>query len=359
MKIALVHEFLTQLGGAEKILETFHQLFPEAPVYTLIYDQKKTENRFVNWDIRTSYLQKFYNLGINYKLLLPFMPGAIQKFDFAEYELVLSDSSAFAKGVRTRNPTRHICYCHTPTRYLWENMDEYLANTPFPRPLKTLGKYYLKNFLKKWDWKAAQNPDRLIANSKTVKTRIKKYYNRDSEVIYPPVDTKFYDLSSSNKENFYLTGSRLEPYKKIDLVIMAMNQLGLDLKIVGTGTNVQHLKSLAGKNIQFLGRVSDQTLKDLYGRAKAFIFPALEDAGIMVLESLACGTPVIGYKQGGTGEFIRDQVNGVLFENQTPDDIIQAIKRFEAMDFVPSKLRDQVMHYDTSEFKSNILSVLR
>ena len=354
LKIALVHEFLIQMGGAEKVLQNFHEVFPEAPVYTLFYDEERTKGAFKGWDIRTSKLQKHYK---SYKLTLPLMTKAIESFDFSNYDVVLSDASAFAKGVITRKPTVHICYCHTPTRYLWESMDEYVSQLPYNALIKWAVRLHLKFVLKKWDWRAAQRPDYMIANSKTVQGRIKKYYGRDSEVIYPPVASQFYGGDKGNKEDwgqYFLTGSRLEPYKKINLVVEAFNKLNMPLKVVGTGTELEKLKSMAGANIEFIGRVRDEELRSLYSAARAFVFPALEDAGIMVLESLSCGTPVIGLGQGGTAEFIKDSENGVLFANQTAEDIAAAVKRFQSMDFDSEKLISAVLPFDKKEFQRKI-----
>ena len=351
MRVALVHEFLIQMGGAEKVLQNFHEIFPTAPVYTLFYDRARTGGVFDGWDIRTSKLQKFKQ---RYKWTLPLMPRAIESFDFSGYDVVLSDSSAFAKGIITKKPTVHICYCHTPTRYLWESMDEYAANLAYPSFIKLALKHYLKFNLKKWDYKSAQRPDYFIANSKTVQGRIKKYYDRDSTVIYPPVDTDFYNRKKGGKGEYFLTGSRLEPYKKIDLVVQAFNELKLPLKVVGTGTELEKLKTTAKSNVEFVGRVSDEQLRDLYCGAQAFVFPAIEDAGIMVLEALSSGTPVIGLNGGGTAEFVEDPENGVLFENQTIKDILAAVKRFQDMQFDSEKIRETALPFDKKEFKRKI-----
>ncbi|OGE79230.1 MAG: hypothetical protein A2751_04540 [Candidatus Doudnabacteria bacterium RIFCSPHIGHO2_01_FULL_46_14] len=351
MRVALVHEFLIQMGGAEKVLQNFHEIFPTAPVYTLFYDRARTGGVFDGWDIRTSKLQKFKQ---RYKWTLPLMPRAIESFDFSGYDVVLSDSSAFAKGIITKKPTVHICYCHTPTRYLWESMDEYAANLAYPSFIKLALKHYLKFNLKKWDYKSAQRPDYFIANSKTVQGRIKKYYDRDSTVIYPPVDTDFYNRKKGGKGEYFLTGSRLEPYKKIDLVVQAFNELKLPLKVVGTGTELEKLKTTAKSNVEFVGRVSDEQLRDLYCGAQAFVFPAIEDAGIMVLEALSSGTPVIGLNRGGTAEFVEDPENGVLFENQTIKDILAAVKRFQDMQFDSEKIRETALPFDKKEFKRKI-----
>lgn len=356
MRVALVHEFLTQLGGAERVLEVFHELFPDAPVYTLVYDEQKTDSRFKGYDLRVSFLQKFYQISKSYKWLLPLMPRAIQSFDLSTYDLVLSDSSAFTKGVKVKKPAVHISYCHTPTRYLWQEMDDYVkaAIPPLVRPLV---KPYLKHYLRKWDYRAAQRPGFLIANSLTVQKRIKQYYNRDSEVIYPPVDTEFFKGGNGRKGSkgeYYFTASRLEPYKKIDLVVEAFNRLNLPLKVAGDGTQAQSLKRKAKGNIEFLGRVSDEELRELYGNAKAFIFPALEDAGIMTLESLACGTPVIGFAKGGTAEFIKNEEHGVLFAEQTTPAISSAAKKLATMKFDPEKLRARALEFDKAKFKEKV-----
>ena len=338
------------------VLQNLHEIFPEAPVYTLIHDSKTTSEKFSAWPIRTSFLDRWAK-RISYKWLLPLMPRAVQSFDLSGYDVVISDSSAFAKGVITKNPTVHICYCHTPTRYLWQDMDGYIKFLPYPWFVKMLARHYLKFNLKKWDWKAAQRPDFYIANSETVRERIKKYYNRDATVIYPPVDTDFFSPlpQGQGAPSYYLTGSRLEPYKKIDIVVSAFNELKLPLKVVGSGTEAKSLKLKAKSNIEFVGQVDREQLRTLYQNAKAFVFPALEDAGLMVLESLSCGTPVIGFNQGGTAEFVKDGASGVLFSNQTAEDVITAVEMFSGMRFDPQTLRNTVLPYDKKEFKRKII----
>ncbi|OGE84206.1 MAG: hypothetical protein A2846_02505 [Candidatus Doudnabacteria bacterium RIFCSPHIGHO2_01_FULL_49_9] len=359
MRVALVHEFLTQLGGAEKLLEVFHEMFPEAPVYTLFYDRQRTGGRFEGWDIRPSFLQNIPGALAHYKWFLPLMPRAIERFDLTGFDLVLSDSSAFAMGAKKSPNSTHICYCHTPTRYIWENHEEYIANLPYPKIVKMLAHIYIKNHQASWDLATSKRPDFFIANSKTVQDRIKKYYGRNSTVIYPPVDTDFFTIGTGVKQEYFLTGSRLEPYKKIELVVEAFNELGLPLKVVGTGTEAESLKRKAKNNIEFFGRVSDAELRALYQGARAFVFPALEDAGLMTLEALACGTPVIGLARGGTPEFVTDGKNGVLFENQTSEEIIAAVKRFESMSFDADKLRESALPFDKAKFKAHILEFIR
>lgn len=364
MRVALVHEFLTQLGGAERVLGSFHEIFPEAPVFTLVYDRQKTRGLFEGWEIRTSFLQNLPEVPEKYKWYLPLMPRAIESFDFSKFDLVLSDSSAFAKGAITKKPTIHICYCHTPTRYLWQDMDGYMSNLKYPSIVKAAAKIYLKNYLRAWDYRAAQRPGFFIANSKTVQDRIKKNYNRDSEVIYPPVDTVFFSPSpdegrvAEGREGYYFTASRLESYKKIDLVVETFNELGWPLKVAGGGTETQSLKRKAKSNIEFLGRVSDEGLRNLYRGAEAFIFPAEEDAGIMVLEALSCGTPVVAYGQGGAAEFIRDGENGLLMNEQSVDQLFSIAKRWSMYKFDPAKLRGSVVEFDKEAFKKKILDFI-
>lgn len=358
MRVALVHEFLTQRGGAERILQEFHLLFPDAPVYTLLYDETRTGEAFSGWDIRPSFLQRLPWVKKKYKWSLPLMREAIESFDLSGYDLVLSDSSAFAKGVITKPPTKHVCYCHTPTRYLWEGTDEYVDKLPYGSVIKALAKFYLQRFLKKWDFQASKRPDFLIANSQTVKARIKKYYQRDSAVIYPPVDCERF-IPDHPKEDYFFAISRLEPYKKMSLVIEAFNKLGLSLKIAGIGTELTKLKNMAGKNVEFLGYVPDAELPQFYGKARALVFPALEDAGIVVLESLACGTPVIGFAQGGTAEFVQDGLTGILFKNQTSEDIVESLARFEHARFSPQILRSSAERHDRKNFQKQIESFLK
>ena len=358
MRIALVHEFLTQLGGAERVLSAIHEIFPEAPVYTLVYDQERTHGVFAGWDIRTSFLQSLPGSPKRYKWYLPLMPGATEAWDFSQYDLVLSDSSAFAKGVITRPPTVQICYCHTPTRYIWQEMEDYVSGIAYPGIIKAATKLYLKNILKPWDYKAAQRPDFFIANSQTVRARIKKYYNRAAEVIYPPVDTNFF-RPGLKKGDYFFTASRLEPYKNIELVIEAFNRLKLPLKVAGTGTQLLNLESkILNPKIEFLGRVTDENLRELYQNAKAFVFPAYEDAGIMILESLACGTPVIGLAAGGTAEFVAEGRNGVLFAQQNTDAIIAAVQRFSELHFDAGVVRATALPFAKEIFQRRILEFI-
>ncbi len=356
MKVALVHDFLTQLGGAERVLQELHALFPDAPVYTVLYNRQATDGTFDGWDIRTSFLQKLPKFW-SYKWYLPMLPAAVKSLNLAGYDLIISDASALIKGVVVPAGAKHICYCHTPTRYLWQERSDYVRNLPYPWFVKICAQPVL-SFLKRWDWKAAQKIDFFIANSREVQRRIEKYYQRDSEVVYPPVDTAFFSPpGQATPKNYFFTASRLEPYKKIDLVVSVFSRLNLPLKVAGTGTLSQKLRRSAGRSVEFLGRVGDEELRELYRGARAFIFPALEDAGIMMLEAAACGTPVIAFRAGGAMEFVEEGKTGDFFDSQTEASLTEAIKKFETERFRAEDLVAKAKQYDKGEFRQKILKV--
>lgn len=349
MKIALVHEYLNQLGGAERVLENFLEIWSDAEIHVIFYDKDKTLGKFENFKKKVSWLNSLPFAKKHPRLFLPLMPGAIEGFNFDEYDVVLSDSSSFAKGIKTGK--LHICYCHAPTRYLW-TVPEYIENQKYPLVLKILGKIYLK-YLKKWDYKAAQRPNFFIANSKNIQSQIKKFYNRDSVVIPPPVDTELF-YTDGQKQDFYFAASRLEPYKKIDVIIEAFNHLSLPLKIAGTGTDLKRLKSMAKSNIEFVGPVSDDELRKLYSQAQAFVFAAEEDAGIMLVEAQACGTPVIAYGAGGALETIIPGLTGEFFNQQNSESLIGALKSFEPDKYDSANIRQHALQYDKQVFQKKI-----
>jgi glycosyltransferase involved in cell wall biosynthesis len=351
MKIALVHEFLNQLGGAERVLENFLEIWPDATVHVLIFDQNKTGKIFGSHNLKTSFLDKCFLSRNHHRWLLPLMPMAVESFDFQDYDVVISDSSSFAKGAKSKGKL-HICYCHTPTRFLWTESEKYVDSQKGSWLTKKIAKTILPS-LRKWDLKASQRPSYFIANSINVQNRIKKYYNRDSEVIYPPVDTSFFQ-PQGKKGGYFFTASRLEPYKKIDLVVETFNKLGWSLKISGVGTQLDKLKSIAKPNIEFFGRVSDEDLRKMYSESKAFIFPAEEDAGIMVLEAQACGTPVIAYRAGGSLETIIEGETGEFFDKQTVESLEIVLKNFNSSKYDRLKIRTNGLKFDKKIFQKNI-----
>ncbi|HTL39321.1 MAG TPA: glycosyltransferase [Methylomirabilota bacterium] len=349
MRITFVHEFLNQLGGAERVLQNFHEIWPDAPVDVILFDNKKTRGEFENYLINKSFLNNWPGTKSHPKLFLGLMPKAIESFRFPNTDVVLSDSSSFAKGAKTDR--LHICYCHTPTRFLWTD-DDYLSYQKYPLVLKWLGGIILP-WLRTWDFQAAQRPDFLIANSVNVQQRIKKYYKRDSIIIPPPVDTEFFH-PVGNKENYFLVASRLEPYKKTDIVIKAFNQLGLKLKIVGTGSELERLKKISKPNIEFLGRVSDEDLRKLYSEAQAYIFPAEEDAGITLIEAQACSTPVLAYGAGGALETVISGKTGEFFKEQTAESVKQAVENFDLKKYNLTFIRKHAEQYDKQIFQKKI-----
>jgi glycosyltransferase involved in cell wall biosynthesis len=350
MKVALVHEFLNQLGGAEKVLQNFLEIWPDAVVHLLLYNREKTNDEFERYEKKISLLNKFPFAQSHPRLLLVFMPEAIEDFDFSEYDLVLSDSSSFAKGAKTKGKP-HICYCHTPTRFLWTET-EYLDYQRYPSVLKWLGKAFIP-LLKKWDFKAAQSPDFFIANSENVRNRIKRFYHRDSVVIHPPIDTDFFQPMGEKKDYFF-TVSRLEPYKRIDLIIEAFNELGLPLKVAGTGTVEDELKTMAKPNVEFVGRVSDEDLKKHYSEARAFIFAAEDDLGMAVLEAQACGTPVIAYRAGGALETVKEGMTGEFFDHQVKESLVEALKVFVSHKYDTQIVRANALEFDKKHFQKKI-----
>jgi len=356
LKIALVVEELTQLGGAERILDYFLEALPNAPVYTIVWDKEKTLHRYDKFDIRPSFIQKLPFAVKHYKWYLALMPKAVESFDLKEFDVVLSITSALVKGVKTNNNQLHVCYCNTPTRWLWSDSESYLETAPIPtfaRPLMPA----LISYLKKWDLRASKRPNYFIANSENVKKRIKKYYNRESDSIFVPVDCGSFKVSK-NKGEYYLIVSRLEPYKKVEMVISAFRKLKLSLKIVGTGTKFNDFKKSVPKNIELVGRVDDEKLAKMYEGSIAIIFPQEEDAGIVPLESMASGRPVIAFNKGGAKETVIEGKTGVFFSKQTVEDLILAVRKFQKMKFNSRVIRTQAEKFDKELFKSKVLEYI-
>ncbi len=352
MRVALVHDYLNQYGGAERVLEAFCEIWPSAPVYTLIYDKKRTGYAFEGRRIRTSFLQKIPFIKAHHRPFLMLMPLAIESLDFSKYDVVISDSASFAKGVITRSGTLHICYCHTPTRYAWDDSHKYIKEFGYPGFIKRIIPVFM-NYLRIWDSVAAKRPDKFIANSHFVAKRIKKYYGEESQVITPPVKSEIFYVSPE-LDNFFLMVARFLPYKRLDMAIEAFNQLGWRLKIVGDGPEFSRLEAMAGPTIEFLGLVSDEKLRDLYARCQAFIFPQEEDFGITAIEAMASGRPVIAYKAGGALEIVCEGESGLFFNEQTADSLIGALKQFRSENFDPQRIRQSAMKFDKEIFKEKI-----
>lgn len=357
MKVAIVHEWLTIYGGSERVTEIFHEIFPEAPIYCLVYDEETMPDRFKNYDIRPTFVQKLPFAKKKYKAYLPIMPRAYEELDLTEYDLVISSSSACAKGVITRSDAMHICYCHTPTRYLWEFYYEYVKN------MGKLKKIIISMFIHKlriWDRLAADRVDKFVANSNYISGRIFKYYRKQSKVIFPPVNTHLYNISDIN-ENYYLIVSRLVTYKRVDLAIEAFNKLNLPLIIVGDGPEAEKLKKMANSNIKFLGRLSDEEIRTYYSKCKAFVFPGEEDFGITPVEAQASGRPVIAYGKGGALDTVIDNKTGVFFYKQTVDSLITAIERFElnGVEYTNNEIKAYSEKFSVDRFKEEFTNYLK
>lgn len=364
MRVALVHDFLTSFGGAERVLSALSDLYPSAPIFCLLYDPKKV-SQFKNKEVIESSLSNYPGFIKKRDVFLrPRAPKAIEEFDFSSFDLVISDTNSFSKGIITSPNTLHISYIHSPTRYLWDYKDEYLKE----HKAKGLKRYFLeKLFLKMrlWDYEAAQRPDYLIANSGNVARRIKKYYLRESKVIYPGTDLANYKLgdkkphfvkATNGREDYYLIVSRLSKYKKIDLAILACNELKKKLIIAGDGADRKYLEDIAGPTIEFMGFLPDKTVRNYFREAKAFIFPAEEDFGLTPIEAMASGTPVIAYKKGGLTETVQEGVSGTFFTKQTSTELINTIQKFEKMTFDPEIIRETTIKFGLDNFNKRFKS---
>lgn len=364
MKVALVHDWLTGMRGGEKCLEVFCELFPNATLMTLLHLKGTVSPKIEQMDIRTTFIQKMPWLRQRYRQYLPLFPMAIEQFDMRGYDLILSSSHCVAKGVIPHPGTCHICYCHTPMRYVWSMYQEYFG----PHRTKGLkGKIIALfcNYLRMWDIMSNQRVHYFIANSNHVRQRIRHFYHREADVIYPPVDTADTELSTEEKA-YYLIVSALVPYKRIDLAVRAFNQLNEKLVIIGQGSEKKSLQKIAGKNIKFLGWLRDAELRQHYAKCRALIFPGEEDFGLVPVEAQAFGRPVIAYGKGGVletvkGKWLRrnefsaeENFTGLFFENQTVDDLVRAVKAFDKLNFNSHKIRAQVRMFDRETFKEKI-----
>lgn len=354
MKVAIVHDWLTNWGGAEQVLQRITTLYPDAPVYTLVYRKKTMSEIFPN--VRTSYIQKFPFADRLYSKYLPFFPKAIEAFDLSEYDLVISSSTCCAKGVLTRSDAVHVCYCATPMRYAWDFYFEY-KNHASPW-MRWLIPHYMHH-IRLWDALSSNRVDAFLANSKNVKRRIMKHYRRDSQVVYPFADTDFFTPAKSPSQDYYLAASRLVNYKRIDLAIEACNRLNKKLVVVGTGAEEKALKRLAGSNVLFTGRCSNEQLREYYRNCKAFLFPGEEDFGITPVEAQACGRPVIAFGKGGALETVIDGKTGVFFEEQTVDSLCDAMLRLEELSFSAEEIRSNALGFSKEQFDSSFQNAVQ
>lgn len=357
MRIAILHDYLNQMGGAENVLLTLHELFPDAPIYTSFYRPEAMPAAFRQCDIRTTFLQSFGFLTRypRHQKLLPLYPVAFEHLDLREYDIVISNSSAWCKGVITREDTWHLCYCLSPMRFAW-NTHEYLAGEQVGWLAKKMLPPML-TWIRAWDVAASARVDDFVAISRAVAARIHKIYKREATIVYPPVDTTQF-APANHIDEYFLVVSRLVPYKRVDLVIQAFNQLNLPLRIIGDGRDRARLEAMAQQNVQFLGYVNDEERRRHFAQCQALIFPGEEDFGLVPVETQASGRPVIAYAAGGALDTVLDGETGVFFVEQTVDALCAAVERYKTMDFNIDRIVTHAATFDTGVFKEKIAALV-
>lgn len=351
MRVAIIHDWLNQHGGAELVLEVLHEMFPLAPIYTSIYDSRAMPSAYRTWDIRTSFMQRLPWVKRHHQPFLPLYPLAFARFDLSDYDLVISNSSGFCHGVATPPQTCHINYCLTPPRFLWL-LDRYLERERIAAPLRWALRPFIAR-LRGWDYAAAQRIDHFIGISKAVVGRIAQFYSRSAALVYPPVHTSRFSCAlASEVGDYFLVVSRLVPYKRVDLAVQAFNELGLPLLIVGEGRDRRTLQGMARSNVRFAGRVPDEELRELLARCQAFVFPGEDDFGIAPLEAQAAGRPVIAYAAGGALETVVEGKTGLFFQEASANALTTTVRRFEEQTFDPQLIRRHAQTFDTEVFKT-------
>ncbi|MBU1019047.1 MAG: glycosyltransferase [Patescibacteria group bacterium] len=361
MKVALVHDFLLRMGGAERVLLEFSKMFPKAPIYTLLYDEKKCGEAFPRERVRTSSLQNWPKfMRKRHKYMLPLMPVATEQMDFSGYDLVLSSSNAYAHGIVTNLRTKHVCYCHSPMRYAWDWTHNYFEENNL-HGIKKHAVMRMLEDIRMWDQASSDRVDKYIANSKTVQGRIRKYYRQDSEVIFPPVDVKRFRARGNSHEDYFLIVSTLTPYKRVDLAIELFNRLGRRLVIIGDGAARAQLEAGAGETIDFLGFKPDEVVKEYIENCRGLIFPGEDDFGIVPVEAMAAGKPVLAYGHGGATETIIEGETGEFFMEPTIESMEDGLARLMLNESVysPTKIRQHANLFDREVFTENIKKALK
>ena len=349
MKVAIVHDWLANMGGSEKVVLQLHQLFPDAPVYTSVYHPDKVDASFRDIDVRTTFLQKLPFGKTKYQQYLPLMPLAFEQLDMREYDLILSSNHACSKGIIPSPHALHICYSHTPMRYAWSGFHEYREHEQVGW-LKSKLMTPLLHYLRMWDRQSADRVDHFIANSHEVAQRIRKYYRRDSTVIHPPVHIPEQAVLGED-EGYYLIVSRLVAYKRVDLAIEAFNRLGKPLLVIGDGPERKNLERLAGPTVKLLGKRDDQEVQRCYQRCKAFVFPGEEDFGITPIEAQSYGKPVIAYGRGGVLDTVIGERTGLFFAEQRVDALVDAVRVFESRTFDSLQIREHATGFSEDVFR--------
>jgi glycosyltransferase involved in cell wall biosynthesis len=349
MKIAVAHDWLNGMRGGEKVLEAILQVCPDATIYTLFHERGKVSGFIESHRIVTSRLNRIPGIYRAYRNFLPLFPAAVESLHLSGFDLVISSSHAVAKCVRAGSET-HICYCHTPMRYIWDAEEDYAFN-----PVRRVAMSAIRTRLQQWDQETAGGVDHFIANSRFVQHRIRNYYERESDVIYPPIDTQFFTPSlSTSREDFYLAVGALVPYKRLDLIVEAFNKLKQRLVVAGSGPQLKTLRKIAGPGVELRGWVTDEELRRLYRSAKALVMAAPEEFVIIALEAHVCGCPVIAYGAVGAVETVQDGINGILFAEQRVDEIVDAVRRFEKMTWPVEQVQRRVEMFSRENFQHRI-----
>lgn len=353
-EVVIAHDAFTQYGGAERVFEAIHELYPSSPIFTLAKDSRM--NVFIDgWNIVTSPLQFMYNVYPKFQHFFPFIPVVLAVWKPIHAKILISASSSFIKGLYKPEGSVHVNYCHTPTRFLW--VDPEHAYKEIPRFLHVFARWYFQ-WLKRWDLRVANKVDFFIANSVEVQKRIKQFYNRESEIITPFVDTQFWKPTTAKKDYFLIAG-RLQYAKGLDIVVKTFNEMKLPLHVVGSGRYEHELKAMAGNNITFLGRLSDEQLRDEYSSALGFIYPQFEDFGIMPLEAAACGTPTIGLAKGGSLETIIPGKTGELIQDITIETLVDVVSGWEPQTYEQDTLVMHANRFSKEEFKRKFSNFIK
>jgi glycosyltransferase involved in cell wall biosynthesis len=357
IKVAIIQEWLTTMGGSEKVVKAIAEIFPEADIFALVVNKDLIKTLgFEHKKIRSSIIQKLPFAKNKYRAYLPLFPFAIEQFDLREYDVIISSNHAVSKGVLTNNDQLHITYCHSPMRYAWDLHHQYLDEEGLGFGMKGILARYFLHRIRIWDWLSSRRPDYFVSNSNFIGMRIQKVYQRESVTIYPPIEVDSFKLEIL-KDNYYVTSSRMVPYKKIDLIVEAFSKMpDKKLIVIGDGPDYKKIQSKASSNIEFKGYLSFEDLIKYLQKAKAFVFAAIEDFGMLPLEAQACGTPVIAYGKGGSLETVKHGVTGILYKEQNINSIVDAVDKFEQMSFDPVIIRAHAENFSTEIFKNNFLS---
>ncbi|ADW71519.1 glycosyltransferase [Granulicella tundricola] len=356
MKIAMVHDYFTQMGGAEKVAEELYNMLPGADLFATVALKDKMPESIRDVPVTTSWMQNLPRMRDLYRLYFPLYPFAVSSLDLSQYDLVVSSSSGYVKGVQVAPDAIHVCYCHTPMRWVW-NFDNYSSRESFAGGVKAVLPTLIRG-LRIWDEAAARQPDHFVANSQTVAARIKRAYGRSAEVIVPPIDIHRFKVSLE-QDDYYVVLARLVPYKRIDLAVSACTALGRKLVVIGSGPALEGLKKDAGPTIHFAGRASDAQVEEYVSRCRALIFPGEEDFGMAPLEVAAAGRPTIAYRAGGAMETVVEGVTGVFFNEQTTEEVVDAIERFERQEWAPLAIRLHAEGFSTEVFREKFAAFLR